>query len=269
MKLNRTTVFSLLMALLIAGLVMLYVNVAERSYFAKWGGAKAVLVAARDIPERTMIDESMVTVEDVPASFTQPGVYTRVEEAKGRMTGGAFAKGEQIVGSKIVNSEAELGLAVFIPEGKKAVSVAITDVTGVGGLLVPGNRVDVLGTFSVGNESVTTTLLSDVKVLAVNRSLSSARGGQAASRPGGIAENMVGGQEEKMQHVTLAVAIEEAQRLVLAQEVGTVTLVLRAPWDKGSAIGGRQQSSTLIGTPVARPGKPVWRIWAGEREYEE
>ena len=269
MKLNRTTVFSLLMALLIAGLVMLYVNVVEKSYFAKWGGAKAVLVATRDIPERTMVDESMVKVEDVPASFTQPGVYTRVEEAKGKMTGGVFVRGEQIVGSKIVNSEAELGLAVFIPEGKKAVSVAVTDVTGVGGLLVPGNRVDVLGTFSTGNESVTTTLLSDVKVLAVNRSLSSVRGNQVADRSGRLAENVIGTQEEKMQHVTLAVAIEEAQRLVLAQEVGTVTLVLRAPWDKGSAIGGRQQSSTLIGTPVARPQKPVWRVWLGEKEYQE
>lgn len=269
MKLNRTTVFSLLMALLIAGLVMLYVNVVEKSYFTKWGGAKAVLVATRDIPERTMIDDSMVKVEEIPASFTQPGVYLRIEEAKGKMTGGAFVKGEQIVGSKIVNSEAELGLAVFIPEGRKAVSVAVTDVTGVGGLLVPGNRVDVLGTFSTGNESVTTTLLSDVKVLAVNRSISSARRNQSADRSGRNAENIVGTQEEKMQHVTLAVAIEEAQRLVLAQEVGTVTLVLRTPWDKGTAIGGRQQSSTLIGTPVARPQKPVWRVWLGEKEYEQ
>lgn len=271
MKLNRSVLMSLLMAGVITLLVALYVKGMEKKFYAKWGASKPVLIATTNIQERTLVEESMVRREEVPASFIQPGAIGSVDDVRGKLTSGNILQGEQIVAGKIASSDSELGLAVLIGEGKKAVTVAINDVTGVAGLLLPNNHVDVLGTFTSGNEVITTGLLSDIKVLAVNRMTSprsrATEGGTAKS--GMFPAESGRSKAEQIVNATLAVTLEEAQKVVLAQELGTVTLVLRSPWDRSAGIVGRQSSNSLIGTPVSKPAEPSWQVFRGGERGEQ
>jgi pilus assembly protein CpaB len=271
MKLNRSVLMSLLTAGAITLLVGLYVKSLERKFYAKWGASKPVLFAKTSIPERTLVEESMVRREMVPSGFVQPGAIGSVDDVKGKMTSTNILQGEQIVAGKIATSDSELGLAVLIPEGKKAITVAINDVTGVAGLLLPNNHVDVLGTFTSGNDVVTTGLLNDIKVLAVNTMTTPrSRAVEAAEAKEGLFAGDRGRDGGgQITNATLAVTLEDAQKLALAQEIGTVTLVLRSPWDRSAGIVGRQSSTTLIGTPVSKPNKPSWRVIRGGDRGED
>ncbi len=83
---------------------------------------------------------------------------------------------------KLSNVDGPEGIMATIPAGHRAVSVPITDVSGVSGLLQPGSRVDVLFTRPGSMaEAETSTILQNVKVLAVGRRHSTEPGGGSES----------------------------------------------------------------------------------------
>src|SRR5690606_36281457 len=104
------------------------------------------------------------------------------------------------------------GLTFSIPPDKRAVSVGVNEVIGVAGFVKPGDRVDVLATFdrNFSGQDMTTTILQDVQVLATAQ--------ETESDPE---------KAEVTTTVTLAVSLDEAERLTLAEERGTLRLVLR------------------------------------------
>ena len=127
-----------------------------------------------------------------------------------------------------------------IEPGERAITLAVDQITGVSGLILPHSRVDVLGTFAVAGAGgmggpqqtnfITRTLLSNVKVLAIDRQTST------QNAPLGPDESMRSGSYSS---VTLAVSPLEAQILTLAQSrgQGMLTLVLRNPVDPESSVG--------------------------------
>src|SRR3972149_3351795 len=71
----------------------------------------------------------------------------------------------------VVNTvPAGAGLPAAIPEGSRALSVAVNDVVAVAGFVMPGTMVDVLVTGSVngnsGGQSITRTILENIRVMA-------------------------------------------------------------------------------------------------------
>ena len=116
---------------------------------------------------------------------------------------------------------------------KRAVSVRVNDVIGVGGFLLPGNRVDVLATrMTDERRAVTQTLLQNLKVLAVDQTASPEKDKPAVVRA-----------------VTLEMEPVEAELLVGATEEGTVQLALRNPDDM------RVVSSIANPPPAAQPAR--------------
>ena len=63
----------------------------------------------------------------------------------------------------------------------RAVSVRVDDVVGVGGFILPGNRVDVIAARATGERAYAETILSNVKVLAVDQQASADKSAPARS----------------------------------------------------------------------------------------
>ena len=206
-----------------------------------------VLVVKKDVPRLTLLDETMVEVVSVPRAYRQPAALTEIKEAVNQVTMAPILKGEQVVGTKLAAYGLETGLAIKVPKGFRAVTVAVNQVTGVAGLIRPGNYVDVLSTLEFGNlqksDQRTYTVFQNVLVLAVDQNLGpESEAAQAmtmaerkkAEERGDIAPSgqAIGpGRRQAAATVTLALPPPQVQGLVLAQASGSLTLALRSSFE--------------------------------------
>lgn len=218
---NRILIVVAVLCALGAGIAtFVYLNQVKQAYRTS-GQFRPVVVAATDIPARTAITEPMVALKEMPAEFVHPDAVADKKNVVGKITSVQITAGEMVLRGRLLQEE-EKGvetLAARVPVGTRAIAVAIDSVSGVAGALVPGDRVDVVGTFDVDGY-VSTVFLQRILVLAVNV-------------PGGAgpgSEERGGGERT----VTLAVTPREAQALTLVAERGTVRLLLRSPKDEGT-----------------------------------
>lgn len=108
-----------------------------------------VIVAATAIPARTVVTADMLQVQQIPVAARHPSALTSTREVVGKVSRSALTPGEQVLNTKLFLQREDSGLAFMIPDGLRAISVGFTEVIGTGGLLVPGDRVDVVGVFEV------------------------------------------------------------------------------------------------------------------------
>lgn len=248
---------------------------------------KDVLVASSDILPNTIIDEQLVIRKQVPATYVQPRALTVLEEVKGRVTTVPIPTGAQILGTYLEDA-GRTALAYDVPRGRRAITIAVSDVTGVGGLVRPGNFVDVFGTFEFGRptgfqggqvtyadeKTETRMLMQNMQVVAVDREYRRERPvarpyttpeeAQAAAQQ--EAEQAAAQRERSVANVTVLASPEQAQQLVLAQEIGTLTLMLRSNLDAGQVVDlGSLDALGLLKVPVpVKPrGGPSWREFRG------
>lgn len=240
-----------------------------------WSEPVTVVIARQDILENIQINEDMVQEDVVPKKFVQPGAITKLELAAGQVTVAPVRKGEQVTNTKLVSFGRESGLAVKIPQGKRAVSIAIDDITGVAGLIKPNNFVDVIATFDFGNETnsktYTFTILEAIQVLAVaddlgagNMAAEQARKGEKGLFNAGSLGALSEGTKKKT--VTLALLPSDVQKLVLAQETGTITLSLRPQWEKDEPLRlepSTPGSVTGIRELLKMRNRPAYREYRG------
>ncbi len=209
------------------------------------GGPLTSVVAARDtIPAGTKLTANILEVRRVPQRDALQGGAEKIDLVVGRTLRYPLSGGEQVIEPKLVAKKAEegQGLAFSIPDGFRAMAVPVTEVSGAGGLIVPGDRVDVMvstvydrlfGPGSAAPEKdaakpVVMTVLQDMLVLAVGqvvtdpleggRDPNTLRPNEAAAQPGAAT-------------VTFAVQPAQAQALFLASGQGALGLVLRAYGD--------------------------------------
>jgi pilus assembly protein CpaB len=205
---------------------------------ASVAGSVLVVVARTDIRAGETISSASVELVEIPISTVAAGALTSTDDVIDQVARYPLAAGEQILNSKLVDPVNGDALAFAVPEGMRAVSVAFSPVMGAGGLVVPGDRVDVLVYTEYGNlfgpeELVTPdtaaghptviTLLQNVLVLAMDRSYTSPV--ETAEDGSGRLESTESTAEA--QTVTLATDPEEAQLLFLAAQNGTLGLAVR------------------------------------------
>jgi pilus assembly protein CpaB len=131
-------------------------------------------------------------------------------------------RNEPVLRSKITAPGQRGSLSTLLDSGKRAVTVRVDDVRGVAGFILPGDRVDValirMEASSAGSHSYSDVILQSVKVLAVDQVVSE-RPEQASV----IAKA-----------VTLEVTADEAQKVLLATNIGKLSLILRQPIERNS-----------------------------------
>ncbi len=200
---------------------------------AKPQARRAVMAAARDLPlgitlKKTDLKQVKLLDQEIPkgALFTET-------EALRRVTLYPVSTNEPFIASKLSTADGPEGIMATIPAGYRAVSVPITDVSGVSGLITPNSRVDVLftrpGTMA---EAVTSTILQNVKVLAVGRLISP--------------NQTVDPKATKMPVATLIVTPDDAQKLELAKNEGKVSLTLRNPLDGNGVLDNNPVTTEVL-----------------------
>lgn len=142
-----------------------------------------------------------------------------------------------ILNQAMVADNLENAFSRKIPSGKRAVTIAVNDETGVAGLIRPGDRVDVIGNFQVqaGRTQTnmpieglyTQTILQNVEVLAVGKDAGIGLSEELAQNP--LAAQT---QFSLPTSLTLAVSPEESQVLMHVRVAGTLSASLRpSPYD--------------------------------------
>lgn len=240
---NRRFVM-LAIALGLVGAILVYVAF-SRDQSGSGGGSSVntpVVVAKADIPARTTITASMVEVRLVPADAASVLGYTDTESVVGEVTRFPIAANEQILSNKVVPLSGTLAtsrsLSYVVPAGKRGFAINASEVQDVGGLVIPGDYVDVMviydvefpnvdGEMETRDSYLVQTLMQNIEVLAVSQSV-------VDVVPEGEASGS--GQRERLSEakpvpeastVTLALTPEEAQRLYLAESNGRIRLAVR------------------------------------------
>jgi len=201
-----------------------------------------VVAAARAVAAGTTLAASDLVLKAVPPALTGPETMSDLSQVVGKVTRVPLVPGELVFRSKLVLPGGGAGLGTHVPPGYRAVTVAADEVKAVAGLLQPGDRVDVIATFSqeVAGAEKTRLLLEDVQVLAVGKATEVAAGGRDAG---------------ELRSVTLAVTPEQAIALTLAEETGRIRLALRpvaGEWTRGE-IELTTSSFAAGGTARLRP----------------
>lgn len=172
-----------------------------------------IVVAARPLALGTPLTPQDLHLVVWPKGDPIAGSFSQIQDCVGRSLITPVAKNEAILEQKLAPKEAGIGLPAAIPEGMRAVSVRVDDVVGVSGFAMPGTMVDVLvtGQPSGGTDSVTRTIIQDVRVLAA---------GQAV-------EQDKQGKPHTVSVVTLLLTPEQADKLTMASTDNRIHLALR------------------------------------------
>lgn len=191
-----------------------------------------VIVAAKDIPGGAMITEEMLSEETIHKKDLQEYAATSAVRVLNKIALAPIAKGEQILLNKLGiprKAERPTLLSSIIPPGKRAVSVSVDSIASVGGMIRPGDYVDVVGTVALPGRTTPEgktearmsilPLFQDILVLAMGQELETYPA-QTKETPSGTTI------------VTLALSPQEANVIAFIEEQGKVRLVLRSPKDK-------------------------------------
>jgi len=197
------------------------------------GSTLRVVIAQQNIPARAEIGPAMVSVVEVPGNLAVDGALDNVESLIGETTRYPIAAGQQVTLAGVGTQPNEESVSVIVPKGLRALSVEIDEIRGVGGLILPGDRVDVIAVLTAetaGVDSAVTTL-QGIEVLAVGQTSQEAlppAEGEEGAESGASGQRPADAQPQpEARTITLALTPEQAQQLALVQENGTIWLSLR------------------------------------------
>ena len=213
-----------------------------------------VLVAAHALPAGTLIKDDDLAPHAVEAAQAGGNRLTDTPDVRASLRGALVRRwidaGEPIATADVLRPRDRGFLAAVLAPGMRAISVGVDAVSGTGGLIWPGDRVDLLLTQDLGEKDaslahrvVGETVLADVRVVAVDQSITQ-----------GAASDAAAGKPART--VTLEVTPDQAERAAVAQALGKLTLTLRSAEELGvsypkGVVYGSDVSSALTPTPTA------------------
>ena len=175
MQNKKALMISLGVALFGTLMVFGYISQLEKKLMAD-STPMQTLVAAKDIPAGTLLDETWLKVVKIPKKYLQPGHLDKIEDAVDKVTLIPVLRDSQVLGTVFL--DADSGIAAKIPNEKRAFSIPVSEATAVADMIEPQDFVDVLVTVAIGSftegenvteEIITRTILQNIRVLAVNR----------------------------------------------------------------------------------------------------
>ena len=201
---------------------------------------QTVVVAKQPLRFGSELTASMLEEVPWPVKSTPAGAFTKISDilhGGRRVVLTAIEPNEPVLSLKITGPGQRATLSALVKPGMKAVTIRVNDVEGVGGFVLPGDRVDVVLTRQIDKGSATTeVVLQNTRVLAVDQ-IADERAAKAA-----VAKS-----------VTLEVNTIEAQKVWLASSVGNLSLLLRKAGDTAEMktrkitlndLGGNEPIST-------------------------
>jgi pilus assembly protein CpaB len=189
---------------------------------------KTVVVAVRPLRFGAEIKTEHLREVEWPASATPSGAFNSISDLVSnegrRAVLSPIEENEPVLSWKITGPGERATLSAVVEDGMRAMSVRINDVLGVAGFVLPGDRVDIMLT----RDGYTDILLQNVKILAIDQIADERHDKPTSASTATIEVNTV-----------------DAQKLTLAQTVGSLSLALRAAGSVTAAAPRRITMSDL------------------------
>jgi pilus assembly protein CpaB len=181
----------------------------------------SIVVAAAPIAFGDHLAATNLRLVPWPQDALPIGAFKSLDDLTGkgedRVALDSIAPGEPILETKISGKGGRATLSSVIAKNMRAVTLRVDDTTGVAGFVLPNDRVDVMLTRTeTSGKKATDILLQNVKVLAID---------QVSQTPGG--DKQAADKPMVAKVVTLEVTPVDAEKLTLAQQIGTLSLALR------------------------------------------
>jgi pilus assembly protein CpaB len=241
----------MLLTIVCAGLsaVLVYAGIARSSGGEGAGGAGSnaatTVVAKEDIPARTQIAATMVEVKEIPVEARAATALTSIDEVVGKVARYPMALDEQITPNKLVSlegGEEADSLSFVVQQGMRAISISADQVLSAGGLVLPGDYVDIIAVFDVKNAQgdeekayFVRTILKNVQVLAVAQAIADVPAeGEDTSTDGQSGGGKESEPNPEATTLTILVTPEQAEFVFLAESNGILRAVLRGYGDTGT-----------------------------------
>jgi pilus assembly protein CpaB len=237
--------------------------------------ALPVQAAAVAMPQQNIIETKKIVVAKAPLRYgaeLTPDVMVEIDWPSNALPEGAFASisdltsagrrlvlspveaNEPILAAKISGADGRATLANRLEPGMRAVTIRVDDISGVAGFVTPGDRVDVVATrqqnapaqpVGEGQAAAAPTdayasevILEDIKVLTADQNAD-----ERSTTPG------------VARAVTIEVTSQQAQKVALAQQTGTLYLLLRAAGDQAATdVDAIKTTSTRPGSSLLNSG---------------
>ena len=210
-----------------------------------------VVVATRALEPMTIITPDAVTIATKKRSILPAGSFTDTSQVLSKVLRFPVQQGNFLTENDFYTKGSPAELAAALKEGERCVNVALNDSMGIESLLYPGSLVDVMCSMhlqstddaTTEDQPISITLIENVRVLAVGRETivhqSQAQGGEDGQARAGRPT------------VALAVSTDQAEKLKLAMQEGSVSLTLRNPRDTAEVplrVTGMASLSPLLGS---------------------
>jgi pilus assembly protein CpaB len=192
---------------------------------AKLGETTMVAVATTPLNYGTEITPDKVRFVDFPNTSIPPGAFTTAQQllpdGKKRVALMPISVNEPILKEKISAEGEGASISALLPDGMRAATVRINDVSGVAGFIQPNDHVDVLITRAPpeGGSEVTDVLLQNIRVIAMGAQAKDSDGKPIPART-----------------ATLEIVPIDAQKLALGEAAGSLSLVLRKPGEPNNPV---------------------------------
>ena len=181
----------------------------------------SVVVAAKDLKFGDKVDVDSLKLIRLPADVVPQGAFTTVAAVLSADKGGApvvltpISAKEPILPAKLSGPGARASVAAEINDGMRAYTIKVSDVSGVGGHALPGDRVDVvllrdLNPMGPNHNYVSEVVLQDTRVLAVD-----------------LNADLASNKPATPNTATLEVSVADSQKLSVAADLGKLSLALR------------------------------------------
>lgn len=194
-----------------------------------------VLVARKDLPVGTIIDAEALTYQPWPKELMENAYYMEgqpdsdVSKLLGTVVRNPVTAGQPVTRGSIVGPQDRGFLAAALGPGMRAITVPVNVATSVAGFVFPGDRVDMMLTQEVAGGGdgpplkVSETILRNVRVLATDQRIDS-KGEDGKT------------QVKTFSNVTLEVTPRIAEKIAVAQSLGSLSLSLRSIADNASEL---------------------------------
>ncbi|MHB2169171.1 Flp pilus assembly protein CpaB [Alsobacter sp. R-9] len=235
----------LLIAILLGGVAAFFArNFLLSQTAAPVPEARTIVVAAQPLAFGAELTAENTRVISWPADAALKGTFQTKEQLfkdGRRLALSSITANEPILDTKVTGPGQRATLSTLIEHGMRAVAIRVDDVKGVAGFVLPNDRVDVVLTRGESRDEVADILLQNVKVLAVDQLASDQSDKPTVARA-----------------VTLELNAQDAQKVILAQGVGRLSLILnRAGGTAAAAPTTRVTVGDLAPAPAAAPSAPA------------
>jgi pilus assembly protein CpaB len=216
---KKALIAAVVAALLGAGLLFLYMKRYEKE--ASGGPPVPVVMATQDIQLGAALTKEMIGIRTIPQAYVEDRHIRRsdAQDIIGVRVSNRLKANESVLWTDLATTtQQRRDLSSLVRPNMRAVTIMAQQGSSLGGLLQPGDRVDILLTTFKGGQPVTVPLLQNVLVLAVGSYT-------------GTQNVRSGGQGRSANQVTLSVTVQQSAVVTYAQRVGSLSLTLRNPDD--------------------------------------